>query len=54
MTRITYFNTLYKRESTYNAVGEIKFVDGYAEFAAGGHRRAIKEEHIISIEPIER
>ena len=54
MTVITYFNTLYNRESQYNVVGEIKFADGYAEFCAGGHKRSIKVENIISIVPLER
>ena len=54
MTVITYFNTLYNRESQYIVLGEIKFSDGYAEFSSSGHKRSIKAENIISIAPLER
>ena len=54
MTKITYFNGLYGRESYYNAVGKIKFKDGCIEFSAGGRKHSISIASIISIEPIER
>lgn len=54
MTKITYFNGLYGRESYYNAVGKIKFKDGCIEFNAGGRKHSISVESIISIEPIEK
>lgn len=48
--KITYFNTLYKRNSTINVFGDITFVNGRVEFASCGHSYSIEMEYIIKIE----
>lgn len=48
--KITYFHTLYKRNVTCNVAGNIEFKDGYANFAAGGHRYSVGIEYIVAIE----
>lgn len=50
--KITYFDTLYKREATLNVFGAIEFKDGYAYFSSMGHRHCIGIQHIIKLEEI--
>ena len=48
--KITYYHTLYKMNVTRNVAGNIEFKDGYANFAAEGHRYSIGIEYIVTIE----
>lgn len=51
--KITYFDTLYKREATLNVFGTIDFEDGYVYFASCGHKHCVRIQYIIKIETIE-
>ena len=50
---ITYFNSLYNRNSTLRTHSEITFIDGCIKFTAGGHGYLIGVDKIVSIKPLE-
>ena len=52
---ITYFNTLYNRNTTIRTHNEITFKDGCIVFAGGyrGSKYSIPCERVVSIKPLE-
>lgn len=51
--KITYFNTLHKRNETMIVLDTIEFKDGKVRFHSGGHGYEIRVELIVKIEMLE-
>lgn len=47
--KITYYDSLYKREVTSIVCGEIVFKDGAVNFSSGGHRYRIELQYVRKI-----
>ena len=50
--KITYFNTLYGKNTEINVFGSIYFDQAGAHFSSGGLKRCIEAKYIVKIEPI--
>lgn len=48
--KITYYNTLYKREVKLFVAGKVEFKNGEAHFSSGGHGYAVPLEYVRKIE----